>query len=109
MPVPMTNTLVHTLFVYFAEERYSTSGLYSLPMSFILELRKNDFSVKSNSTLHHEFNNALAIHAREVRFVRQNHRWMARSSSSLPSSTYCLVEVLMNSEMTICLVQFRNT
>ena len=48
---------------------------------------------------------SLAVHARVVRFVQQDHRWMDWSSSSLLPSIYCLVKVLMNTGITICLLQ----
>lgn len=51
---------------------------------------------------------SLAMRARAVRFVRWGCRWMDWSSS-LPPSTSRLVGVLMNSEMTICLVQPEET
>jgi hypothetical protein len=45
------------------------------------------------------------MYVREAGIVPQDHRWADKSSSSLPPSTHCLVKVLMNDGMTICLIQ----
>ena len=105
MPVAITSIHIYSLFTLY--EGYVIFLLISVFFTWALHLGCIRIIFQWEAILLCTMNSksSLAVHARVVRFMQQDHRWTDWSSSSLPPSTYCLVEVLMNTEMTICLVQ----
>ena len=89
-----TQTLIHSLFTLCEGMLFY---LWSLVFMSILHLGHTRIIAQWEAILLCIMNskNALAILVRVIRFVQQDYRWMDRSSSSLPPSTYCLVEALI--------------